>query len=135
MNKHPELDMQQEFFRKFYAEFHEDDMSVLVMPTGNFMGERRWQSFKESGYIKGTLDVTITHPRARFVGLTFDFKSKNGKPSDDQLKSARKQLANGFFVFFPKSVGLALSVCREYLSLKPGDRLCDATLEVGEKWK
>lgn len=131
--KTSELDIQQEFFAAFYPVYPHAAVNICVMPTGNFMGENRWRSFKESGYNPGTLDVTIPMTRGIYPALAFDFKSKNGRPTDEQLQCARNHVRDGNFVFFPRKAMQAMWVCRAYFDLLPGQALCQDILEIGFK--
>lgn len=73
---------------------------------------------KAEGLEAGVPDVFCAVMRKNFGGIFFEFKSKNGKLTEDQKKWRKKLTSQGYFVFVVNSAKEALDMLKSYLALK-----------------
>lgn len=108
----------------FEARLKYPNLKTIVCPivyyggsTGAKINQGKVQ--KAMGYMKGTLDMLLPHPRGCFHGLFLEFKrEEGGKISPDQKLMATDHAKEGYCVAFCKTVEAAIKVLDLYMDGK-----------------
>jgi len=113
---HEEDDIQADFFEKVKIFFPTIPEKLLfAVPNGGNRDPREAKRMKQQGVKRGVADVILLIPKKGYASLCIEFKTENGKQSDEQKEFQRQAEICGNKYVVVRSVANAIGIVREYL--------------------
>jgi hypothetical protein len=111
-----EASIQEEFFKLAPMYFPDlPDKLLFAVPNGGSRNKAEAANLKRQGVKRGISDVILQIPRKGYAGLCLEFKTPEGRQSDEQKEYQRQTESAGNKYVIVRSVGQALQTVKEYL--------------------
>jgi hypothetical protein len=88
-----------------------------IVKFGGTMKQRLIQGYtqKMMGYMKGTLDIFLPHPKKEYHGLFIELKSLRGRISKEQILMVDALSQKGYAVYVCSNLDDAINFTKGYL--------------------
>lgn len=114
---HEESDIQTEFFNQVPIFFPNlPDKLLFAVPNGGSRNKAEAKRMKGEGVKRGVSDVILLIPKKGYASLCLEFKTKQGRQSDDQKEFQHQVEMCGSKYVLVRSAAKAIKEMKKYLA-------------------